>query len=149
MNIIKFLIFSLLISITPIFAFPHLSDSNLQQKLIGTWNDNEGFPKECQISGGTNLRAHHIITMNAKLSCFKTIHSTLDVSGYWTVEDGILIEKVKKADDKSNNPMFLTFLKSAFHQGMVTKDKILYIDNKKLTLKSLDDGDVYSETKIK
>ena len=111
-----------------------ITDDGIRDKLVGTWIIDRTLPNatskgEITLSSNGTLTSHGIITTSLRIQ-------PLDFEAIWVVNDGFLIEKVTK----SNETRLV---------GLVTRDKVIWIDDTTFSYKTEQGDEVTRKRKIK
>jgi hypothetical protein len=107
-----------------------LSDSDISERIVGTWKVNETSPNGVSSSGTVSILRDGSVTCAAKYVRGER-DLIMNYTASWQVENGFLIETIKT----TGNSNLLAI-------GFVTRDKVLSLDDQKFVFQTESGGKI-------
>jgi hypothetical protein len=96
------------------------TDGEITRRIVGKWKVNEAVSQGLSANGFVSFTGHGTLASKGELTRGRC-HMSIEYSGTWVVENGLLIETVTNGNS------------NLVHIGLVTRDKILSIDDRRLS----------------
>src|SRR5579871_6461675 len=103
---------------------PSRTDAEITRNLVGSWKVDVTFPSGTTGKGSVSLAKDGTFTSEGTFAQGDG-HISIGYAGTWQVENGVLIETVTNSSHSNLPPV-----------GLVTRDRILRVDNRKFVFKT-------------